>query len=83
MNRWFALIPIVVLLAVGVFLMVQLNTLSGAPGPGRSYQPDALLGQTIPLTVLPIRDDLGARRPMTHGGDHILAHAKPCNCVFP
>lgn len=54
MNRWFALIPIVALLAVGVFLMVQLNTLSGAPGQGRSYKPDALVGQPIPLTVLPI-----------------------------
>lgn len=54
MNRWFALTPIVALLAVGVFLMVQLNTLSGAPGQGRSYKPDALVGQPIPLTVLPI-----------------------------
>jgi cytochrome c biogenesis protein CcmG/thiol:disulfide interchange protein DsbE len=54
MNRWFALIPIVALLAVGVFLMVQLNTLSVAPGQGRSYRPDALVGQPIPLTVLPI-----------------------------
>ena len=54
MNRWFALIPIVALLAVGGFLMVQLNTLSGAPGQGREYKPDALVGQPIPLTVLPI-----------------------------
>ena len=54
MNRWFALIPIAALLAVGVFLMVQLSTLSGAPGQGRSYKPDALVGQPIPLTVLPI-----------------------------
>ena len=54
MNRWFALIPIAALAALGVFLMVQLNTMSGAPGEGRSYKPDALVGQPIPQTVLPI-----------------------------
>ena len=54
MNRWFALIPIAALAALGVFLMVQLNTMSGAPGEGREYKPDALVGQPIPQTVLPI-----------------------------
>ena len=54
MNRWFAVIPIAALVALGVFLMFQLNTLSGAPGEGREYKPDALVGQPIPETVLPI-----------------------------
>ena len=54
MNRWFALIPIAALIALGVFLMFQLNTMSGAPGESRSYKPDALVGQPIPETVLPI-----------------------------
>ena len=54
MNRWFALIPIAALAALGIFLMLQLNTLSGAPGEGREYKPDALVGQPIPETVLPI-----------------------------
>lgn len=54
MNRWFALIPIAALAAVAVFLIVQLNALSGAPGEGRAYKPDALVGQPIPETVLPI-----------------------------
>ena len=54
MNRWFALIPIAALIALGVFLMIQLNTMTGAPGEGRSYKPDALVGQPIPETVLPI-----------------------------
>ena len=54
MNRWFALIPIAALAALGIFLMFQLNTMSGAPGEGREYKPDALVGQPIPQTVLPI-----------------------------
>lgn len=54
MNRWFALIPIAALVALGVFLMVQLNTMSGEPGQGREYRPDALVGRPIPETVLPI-----------------------------
>ncbi|MGH7026882.1 DsbE family thiol:disulfide interchange protein [Brevundimonas sp.] len=54
MNRWFALIPIAALAALGIFMMIQLGHLSGAPGEGREYKPDALVGQPIPLTVLPI-----------------------------
>lgn len=54
MNRWLALVPIAALAALGVFLMVQLGHLSGAPGGGREYRPDALVGQPIPETVLPI-----------------------------
>ena len=54
MNRWIALIPTAALVGRGVILMVQLNPLSGAPGQGREYKPDALVGQPIPETVLPI-----------------------------
>ena len=54
MNRWFALIPIAALAALGIFMMVQLGHLSGAPGEGREYKPDALVGQPIPETVLPL-----------------------------
>ncbi|HEY1072874.1 DsbE family thiol:disulfide interchange protein [Brevundimonas sp.] len=54
MNRWFALIPIAALAALGIFMMIQLGHLSGAPGEGREYKPDALVGQPIPETVLPI-----------------------------
>jgi len=58
MNRWFALIPIAALAALGIFMMIQLGHLSGAPGEGREYKPDALVGQPIPeTTVLPILAD--------------------------
>jgi cytochrome c biogenesis protein CcmG/thiol:disulfide interchange protein DsbE len=57
MKRWLALLPIAVLAVLAVFLMLQMGRLSSAPGEGASYKPDALVGQPIPETVLPILID--------------------------
>lgn len=55
MKRWLALVPIVVLVALGVFLMTQMDRMAGDPAAGPTYRPDALVGQPIPeTTVLPI-----------------------------
>ena len=55
MKRWLALLPIVVLAALGVFLMTQMDRMAGDPAAGPTYRPDALVGQPIPeTTVLPV-----------------------------
>lgn len=53
MNRWLAIVPIAALVALAIFLAVQMNRMS-ANGEGSEYRPDALVGQELPLTVLPI-----------------------------
>ena len=55
MNRWLAILPIAALVALAVFLAMQMNRMS-ATGQGAEYRPDALVGQELPLTVLPILD---------------------------
>jgi cytochrome c biogenesis protein CcmG/thiol:disulfide interchange protein DsbE len=58
MKRWLALVPIVVLVALGVFLMTQMDRMAGDPAAGPTYRPDALVGQPIPeTTVLPLLVD--------------------------
>lgn len=58
MKRWLALLPIVVLVALAVFLMTQMDRMAGDPAAGPTYRPDALVGQPIPeTTVLPILVD--------------------------
>lgn len=58
MKRWLALLPIVVLVALAVFLMTQMDRMAGDPAAGPAYRPDALVGQPIPeTTVLPIQVD--------------------------
>ena len=58
MKRWLALAPIVVLAALGIFLMTQMDRMAGDPAAGPTYKPDALVGQPIPeTTVLPILAD--------------------------
>lgn len=51
MKRVWAVIPIVVLVVLAVFMVIQLNKLGGQ---GREYKPDAMVGQPIPETVLPM-----------------------------
>ncbi len=51
MKRLWALLPILVLVVLAVFMVVQLNKLGGQ---GREYKPDAMVGQPIPETVLPM-----------------------------
>lgn len=51
MNRWFALVPLAVLLALVVFVGFRL---SGERGDSAAYRPAALVGQPIPETVLPM-----------------------------
>lgn len=53
MNRWLAVLPIAALLALAVFLGVQMYRMSST-GQGAEYRPDALVGRELPLTVLPI-----------------------------
>ncbi|MBN9481200.1 MAG: DsbE family thiol:disulfide interchange protein [Bordetella sp.] len=58
MKRWLALLPIVVLAALGIFLMTQMDRMAGDPAAGPTYRPDALVGQLIPeTTILPILVD--------------------------
>jgi len=51
MNRWFALAPLAVLLALLVFVGFRL---AGERGDSAAYRPAALIGQPIPETVLPL-----------------------------
>ena len=54
MKRVLPYLPIVVLVVLAAFLVSQLNKLGGQ---GREYKPDAMVGQAIPETVLPILRD--------------------------
>lgn len=57
MKRWLALLPIAVLIALAAFLMTQMDRMAGDPAAGPTYRPDAMVGQPIPETVLPILVD--------------------------
>ncbi len=48
MNRWFAVVPLVVLVALAALFIGW--SLKRDP----AFKPDALIGQTVPVTVLPI-----------------------------
>lgn len=57
MNRWFAVIPLAALIALVAFAAVRLGDFTGrslAEGRGSEYRPDALVGQPVPETVLPM-----------------------------
>ncbi|MBW8305190.1 MAG: DsbE family thiol:disulfide interchange protein [Brevundimonas sp.] len=57
MNRWFALIPLVALVAVVAFVALRLGDFTGqslAENRSAEYRPDALVGQPVPETVLPM-----------------------------
>jgi len=58
MKRWLALLPIVVLVALGVFLMTQMDRMAGDPAAGPTYRPDALVGQQgIAVVGVAYKDD--------------------------
>lgn len=57
MNRWIAVIPLLALVALVAFAALRLGDVAGrslAAGRGAEYRPDALVGQPIPETVLPL-----------------------------
>ena len=57
MNRWFAIVPLLALVALVAFAAVRLGDFTGrslADGRSSEYRPDALVGQTVPETVLPM-----------------------------
>lgn len=57
MNRWFAIIPLAALVALVAFAALRLGDVAGrnlADGRGNEYRPEALVGQPVPETVLPI-----------------------------
>jgi len=57
MNRWLAVIPLVALVALVAFAALRLGDVAGrnlADGRGSEYRPDALVGQPVPETVLPM-----------------------------
>lgn len=57
MSRWFAVVPLVALVALVAFGAVRLADFTGrsmADGRGAEYRPDALVGQAVPETVLPM-----------------------------
>ncbi|WP_298742957.1 DsbE family thiol:disulfide interchange protein [uncultured Brevundimonas sp.] len=57
MNRWFAVVPLLALVALVVFAALRLGDFAGrslADGRGSEYRPDALVGQPVPETVLPM-----------------------------
>ena len=57
MNRWFAVVPLLALVALVAFAAVRLGDFTGrslADGRSSEYRPDALVGQTVPETVLPM-----------------------------
>ena len=57
MNRWLAVIPLLALVALVAFAAVRLGDFTGrslADGRGAEYRPDALIGQPVPETVLPM-----------------------------
>ena len=55
MKRWVAIVPVAALVVLAIFLAVQMNRMSST-GQGAEYRPDAMVGQDLPLTVLPILD---------------------------
>ena len=57
MNRWFAVIPLLALVALVAFAALRLGDVAGrnlADGKGSEYRPHALIGQPVPETVLPM-----------------------------
>jgi cytochrome c biogenesis protein CcmG/thiol:disulfide interchange protein DsbE len=57
MNRWFAVIPLLALVALVAFAALRLGDVAGrnlAEGRGGEYRPAALIGQPVPETVLPM-----------------------------
>ena len=57
MNRWFAIVPLLALVALVAFAAVRLGDFTGrslADGRSSEDRPDALVGQTVPETVLPM-----------------------------
>ena len=57
MNRWFAIVPLLALVALVAFAALRLGDFTGrslAEGRSSEYRPDALVGQTVPETVLPM-----------------------------
>lgn len=58
MNRWFAVIPLIGLVALIVFAALRLGDAAGRSladgGRSSEYRPEALVGQSIPETVLPL-----------------------------
>jgi cytochrome c biogenesis protein CcmG/thiol:disulfide interchange protein DsbE len=58
MRRWLALVPIILLGALLVFLCFKMgDLLAHRLTADVSYKPDALVGQSVPETVLPILSD--------------------------
>ena len=51
MKKFLPYLPILALVVLAVFMVAQLNKLGGQ---GREYKPDAMVGQAIPETVLPM-----------------------------
>ena len=57
MNRWLAVIPLLAIVALVAFAAIRLGDFTGrslADGRSSEYRPDALVGQTVPETVLPM-----------------------------
>ena len=56
MNRWFAIIPLIGLVALVAFAAIRLGDFSGRSlaQRGSEYRPEALVGQPVPETVLPL-----------------------------
>ena len=57
MNRWFAVIPLLALVALVAFAALRLGDVAGrnlVEGGGSEYRPEALVGQPVPETVLPM-----------------------------
>ena len=57
MNRWLAVIPLLALVALVAFAALRLGDVAGrnlADGRGSEYRPEALIGQPVPETVLPM-----------------------------
>ncbi|HYC97325.1 DsbE family thiol:disulfide interchange protein [Brevundimonas sp.] len=57
MNRWLAVIPLLALVGLVAFAALRLGDVAGrnlADGRGSEYRPDALIGQPVPETVLPL-----------------------------
>ena len=57
MNRWFAVVPLLALVALVAFAAIRMGDMAGrslADGRTSEYRPDALVGQPVPETVLPM-----------------------------
>ena len=57
MNRWLAVIPLLALVALVAFAAIRLGDFTGrslADARSAEYRPDALIGQPVPETVLPM-----------------------------